>query len=84
MTKTVLITGASSGIGLEFAKIFAKKGDNVILVARNEEKLVDIKNILLKNIIIPIVFMQKIYLFQTPQRNCLMKLHQMAEKLIIL
>lgn len=43
MTKTVLITGASSGIGLEFAKIFAKKGDNVILVARNEEKLVDIK-----------------------------------------
>ena len=45
MTKTVLITGASSGIGLEFAKIFAKKGDNVILVARNEEKLVDIKKV---------------------------------------
>ena len=44
MTKTVLITGSSSGIGKEFAKIFAKKGDNVILVARSEDKLKEIKN----------------------------------------
>jgi len=43
MTKTVLITGASSGIGLEFAKIFAKNGDNVILVARSEDKLIRIR-----------------------------------------
>lgn len=43
MTKTVLITGASSGIGLEFAKIFAEKGDNVILVARSEDKLINIR-----------------------------------------
>lgn len=32
---TVLITGASSGIGLEFAKVFAKNKYNLILVARN-------------------------------------------------
>ncbi len=39
MKKTVLITGASSGIGLEFAKIFAKNGYDLVLVARNTAKL---------------------------------------------
>jgi short-subunit dehydrogenase len=34
-----LITGASRGIGYEIAKIFAKKGDYLILVARQENKL---------------------------------------------
>ena len=37
--KTVLITGASSGIGLELAKIHAKQKDNLILIARSENKL---------------------------------------------
>ncbi|MBS9768452.1 MAG: SDR family oxidoreductase [Flavobacteriaceae bacterium] len=37
--KTTLITGASNGIGEEFAKIFAENGYNLVLVARNEEKL---------------------------------------------
>ncbi len=36
---TVLITGASGGIGYELAKIFAKNGHDLILVARNAEKL---------------------------------------------
>lgn len=36
---TTLITGASSGIGLELAKQFASGGDNVVLVARSEGKL---------------------------------------------
>jgi uncharacterized protein len=34
-TKTALITGASSGIGLELARIFASKGINLIIVSRN-------------------------------------------------
>jgi uncharacterized protein len=42
-TKTVLITGASSGIGLELSKIFASKQHNLILVARNEPKLLELK-----------------------------------------
>ena len=37
--KTVLITGASSGIGKEAAIQFAKNGANVILVARRKQKL---------------------------------------------
>ncbi|MCR5368651.1 SDR family oxidoreductase [Eubacterium sp.] len=35
----VLITGATSGIGLELTKIFAKKRCNLILVARDRKKL---------------------------------------------
>jgi len=43
MSKTALITGASSGIGYEFAKIHASKGDNLVLVARRKEKLEALK-----------------------------------------
>ena len=42
--KTALITGASGGLGFEFAKILAKKKYNLVLVARNEGKLYSIKN----------------------------------------
>jgi len=38
-TKTCLVTGASSGIGLELSKEMIKKGWKVIGVARREEKL---------------------------------------------
>ncbi|MFM9908925.1 MAG: SDR family NAD(P)-dependent oxidoreductase [Chitinophagaceae bacterium] len=36
---TVLITGASSGIGLELAKVFAQQKHSIILVARSKSKL---------------------------------------------
>jgi short-subunit dehydrogenase len=38
-TTTALITGASMGIGLELAKVFAENGHSLVLVARSEEKL---------------------------------------------
>ena len=42
--KYTLITGASSGIGEATAKLFAKKGKNLILIARGNEELERVKN----------------------------------------
>ncbi len=44
--KTALITGASEGIGRSFAETYAKNGHNVILVARNAEKLAELADAL--------------------------------------
>lgn len=39
MARTALVTGASSGIGKEFAKQLAMQGNDLILVSRSREKL---------------------------------------------
>jgi uncharacterized protein len=39
--KHALITGATSGIGYELAKLFAKDNYNLVLIARNEENLLE-------------------------------------------
>ena len=43
-SKTALITGASSGIGLEYAREFARRGSNLILVARRQDALENLKH----------------------------------------
>jgi 3-hydroxy acid dehydrogenase / malonic semialdehyde reductase len=42
--KTVLITGASSGFGAAFARIFASEGARLINVARRKERLQELEN----------------------------------------
>ena len=42
--KTVLITGATSGIGFELSNLFAKDGYNLVLVARNKARLEKLAN----------------------------------------
>lgn len=44
-----LITGASSGMGSDFARILSTKCDELILVARNKERLEILKDELVKN-----------------------------------
>jgi short-subunit dehydrogenase len=39
MTRTVLITGGSSGIGEAFAEVFAAEGYDVVITARREDRL---------------------------------------------
>lgn len=46
MKETVLITGASSGIGYELAKVFASHKYNLILVARSAKKLNELAELL--------------------------------------
>ena len=49
MKKTVLITGATSGIGLGCARKFAANGDRLILTARNQQRLEEIRDELKAN-----------------------------------
>ena len=49
MTKSVVITGASSGIGAALAREFASRGYNIALCARRVEKLESLKQELSKN-----------------------------------
>lgn len=41
--KTALITGASGGLGYEFAHIYAENGYDLVVVARSESKLLQLK-----------------------------------------
>ncbi|NME69931.1 SDR family NAD(P)-dependent oxidoreductase [Flammeovirga aprica] len=43
MKNVALITGASSGIGKEFAKIHAQKGGDLVIIARSLDKLKELK-----------------------------------------
>ncbi len=46
MANTVLITGATSGIGRELAELFAKDGHRLVLTARSEDELHRVKEAL--------------------------------------
>ncbi|GKU77429.1 SDR family NAD(P)-dependent oxidoreductase [Paenibacillus sp. L3-i20] len=43
MGHTVLITGGASGIGLALTEDFLQRGNHVIIIGQNEEKLKQLK-----------------------------------------
>ena len=43
MKNVALVTGASSGLGKEFANIHAERGGDLVIVARSQEKLNELK-----------------------------------------
>jgi len=53
--KTVLITGATSGIGQATAKLFAEKKYNLIITGRRNGKLIELKNTLSKKVKVEIL-----------------------------
>src|SRR5271170_2825491 len=68
-SEMVLITGASSGIGLELAKCFAADGCHLILVARNQDALERLaEELRRKNKIEAIVLTADLSLPETPKR----------------
>ena len=67
--KTALITGASSGIGLEFAKLLASKGIDLVLVARSSDKLNKIRTDLEQQFRIKVkIIIQDLALKDAPQK----------------
>ena len=44
-----LITGATAGIGLEIARELARRGHNIVLTARREDRLRDISSQLIQD-----------------------------------
>jgi len=59
MKNYALVTGATSGIGYEFAKLCAKDGYNLIIVARNQTKLNEIKTEFEKQFKISVLLIEK-------------------------
>ncbi|MDQ3021059.1 MAG: SDR family oxidoreductase [Bacteroidota bacterium] len=59
MTKTVLITGATTGIGYELSKLFAKDKYDLIITARSESKLKEVSEKLSKEFSVNVKFITK-------------------------
>jgi short-subunit dehydrogenase len=57
--QTALITGASSGIGREFAKLLAQDCSTLVLVARNRDRLAEVKKELETAASVSIVLIEK-------------------------
>lgn len=55
----VLITGASSGIGYELAKVYAKHGANLVLVATKEDRLNEVKEEIIRNYPVQVMVIAK-------------------------
>jgi short-subunit dehydrogenase len=76
MKEYTLITGASSGIGYEMAKLLAAKSFNLILVARSEDKLKQLQTELTTTFKIEVDY----FLFDLSEPNSAIDLYNFAKK----
>jgi hypothetical protein len=76
MKEFTLITGASSGIGYEMAKILASKKHNLILVARSQDKLEELSNELKHKFEIEVFY----FLFDLSKPNSAEDLHNKVKE----
>ncbi len=76
MNKTVLITGASGGLGYAFAKLYAQKNYTLILTARNHQRLNDIAAELLAQHHVTVITIPK----DLSQTNAPQEIHQEIQK----
>lgn len=74
MKNYALITGASKGIGLELAKLFAKDGYSLVMVARSNDLLEKLKEEFTKEYGVDVVCIAKIYLILLLLKKFMMKL----------
>lgn len=84
MNQTVLITGPTSGIGYELAKLFAKDGYGMVLVARNGEKLKLVKEELEKRYSVLVKTIEKDLSKSSAPREIFDELHRDSHRIDIL
>ena len=67
--RTALVTGASAGIGLEFSKLLASKGYNLVLCARRKKRLEEIAEELRKKFLVNVFAVESdLSLRETPDK----------------
>jgi uncharacterized protein len=76
MKEYIVITGASSGIGLEMAKQLASKNYNLILVARSEDKLLKLQQELIAECNVDVKYL----LFDLSEHNAATDLYQLIKE----
>lgn len=72
MNKRVLITGASSGLGYEMAKVFAKNSHSLVLVARREDRLRELAAQLKRNFNVEVYVIAK----DLSQKNAALEIYE--------
>lgn len=79
ISNTALITGASGGIGLELARTHAKRGGDLVIVARSKDKLENLKTELENDYFINVTVLAE----DLSQPNAAQKIYQQTEALDI-
>lgn len=79
MSKIAIITGGTSGIGLETAKLFLKHNISVVLVGRNKDKYINARKYL-KSFITKKIFCDFIQMDISSAKNCKIIIDTVIEK----